>query len=148
MRQLALAAVVALVAPALAGCTGLVRSTGVYESKAGRTAEAMVSAVETARLAVDAAAGGRAFGRTSAQLLAEAAEDAGSVQGTFDAIQPPAPAADRLKAELDDLLDQAVASLGDLRVDARRGDVAGLVRDAKPLRHLSDRLDAFAEAHT
>jgi len=143
MRRLLLALTVLL----LTGCTGLVRSGDVYESKAGASAKAAGSAVQTARLAVDAATGGKAFGRTTAQLLAEAAEEAGSVQGTFDAIQPPDAGSDRLRAELDDLLGQAVASLDALRIAARRGDEAALAADARPLGALSDKLDAFAEAH-
>ena len=62
----------------------------VYASKAGETAEAVASAVETAGLAVDAAREGKAHGRYLTQVLVEAEEDAGSAQGTFDGIQPPA----------------------------------------------------------
>jgi hypothetical protein len=49
----------------LGACTGPVRSVNVYESKAGETAEAVASAVETAGLAVDAARQGRAAPRLS-----------------------------------------------------------------------------------
>jgi hypothetical protein len=139
--------VLALTVLLLAGCTGLVRSGDVYESKAATSAEAAGSAVETARLALDGALAGKAFGRTTAQLLAEAATEASSVQGTFDAIQPPDAGSDQLRAELDDLLDQAVADLESLRIAARRGDRAGLARGVTPLAGLSDKLDAFAEAH-
>src|SRR5215212_1156947 len=47
----------------LGACTGPVRSTSVYESKAGATAETVASAVETARLAAQAARDGDASGR-------------------------------------------------------------------------------------
>ena len=132
---------------AMTACTGPVRSYGVYESKAGKTAEAVVSAVETARLAVGAAARDRAYGRYLGQVLAEAEEDATAAQGTFDAIQPPDRRADRLRGELDDLLTPALSSLTDLRVAARRGDLADLPRLAAPLAGLSKRLDDFANAH-
>jgi hypothetical protein len=46
----------------LPACTGAVRSFDVYESKAGETAKVAVSAVQTARLAVDAARGDKAYG--------------------------------------------------------------------------------------
>ena len=46
----------------LGGCTGAVRSFDVYQSKAGQTAKVVLSAVQTARLAVDAARGGKAYG--------------------------------------------------------------------------------------
>src|SRR5919197_3386901 len=130
-----------------AGCTGPVRELGVYASKAARTAEQAGSAVATAELAVTAATRGRSFGRTTAQTLAEAADDAGSVQGTFDAIQPPDPRADQLRDELDELLDQSVSTLEDLRTAARRGEVGELGRLAAPLPELAGKLDDFAQAH-
>jgi hypothetical protein len=54
-------------------CTGPVRSSEVYESKAGQTAGTAASAVQTALLAVDAAKGNKAFGRYLTQVLAEPA---------------------------------------------------------------------------
>jgi hypothetical protein len=80
-----------------AGCTGLVRDDGVYSSKAGRTAEVVASSVQTARYAVQALEEGLAPGRYVVQLLDEAEEQAGSAQGTFDAIQPPGTDADELR---------------------------------------------------
>jgi microsomal dipeptidase-like Zn-dependent dipeptidase len=136
-----------LVVLLLAGCTGPVRSFNVYESKAGTTAEATASAVETARLTVDAAVEGRAFGRYTAQSLAETWKDASAVQGTFDSIQPPDRRADRLRDELDELLEQAVSTLAELRTAARRGHNPALARIAEPLGDLAAKLDAFAEAH-
>jgi hypothetical protein len=143
MRRFLLCLVVLLAA----GCSGPVRSFEVYESKAGATAEATASAVETARLTVDAAVQGRSFGRSTAQLLAEAWKDASAVQGSFDSIQPPDARADSLHAELDGLLEQAVSALADLRTAGRRGDNASLARLARPLGELSDKLGAFGEAH-
>jgi hypothetical protein len=128
-------------------CTGPVRSSGVYESKAGQTAEAVASAVQTAALAVDAARGDKAYGRYLTQVLVEAEEDAGSAQGTFDGIQPPDRRADELRARLDDLLTQATGTLADLRVAARRGRLAELPELARPLPELAGRLDDFAKAH-
>lgn len=130
-----------------AGCTGPVRSFSVYESKAVYTARQVASSVATAELAVRAATTGRTFGRTAAQTLSESAADAGSSQGTFDAIQPPDHRSDRLRSDLDDLLQQAVGQLQDLRTAARRGDVAGLERGAAPLPGLARDLRDFAEAH-
>jgi hypothetical protein len=128
-------------------CTGPVRSSEVYESKAGETAEAVASAVQTAALAVDAARGGKAYGRYLTQVLVEAEEDAGSAQGTFDGIQPPDRRADELRARLDDLLTQATGTLADLRIAARRGRFAELPELARPLPKLAGRLDEFAKAH-
>ena len=129
------------------GCTGPVRSSEVYESKAGQTAATAASAVQTAALAVDAAKGNKAFGRYLTQLLVEAEEDAGSAQGTFDGIQPPDQRADQLRSRLDDLLTQATGTLAELRVAARRGRFAELPELVKPLPGVAAKLDDFAKAH-
>jgi hypothetical protein len=131
----------------LGACTGPVRSTNVYESKAGATAETVASAVETARLAVDAGTHDKAFGRYLTQALAEAEEDAGAAQGTFDAIQPPDGRADELRGQLDELLGQATDTLAELRIAARRGHTAELAEPAAPLAGLAGKLHAFAEAY-
>jgi hypothetical protein len=130
-----------------AGCTGPVRSDGVYASKAARTAVAAGSAVETAQLAVQEAAAGKLFGPSLAQTLAEAASDAGDAQATFDAIQPPDGRADALRGQLDGLLTPAVPALEDLRTAARRGDLAQLPRLAAPLPQLAVKLEQFQAAH-
>ena len=128
-------------------CTGPVRSSDVYESKAGQTAATAASAVQTAALAVDAAKGDKAFGRYLTQLLVEAEEDAGSAQGTFDGIQPPDQRADELRSRLDDLLTEATGTLAELRVAARRGRFAELPELARPLPGVAAKLDDFAKAH-
>src|SRR5215203_2302592 len=119
----------------LGACTGPVRSANVYESKAGETAEAVASAVETAGLAVDAAGEGKAPGRYLTQVLVEAEEDAGSAQGVFDGIQPPDRQADELRDRLDELLTEAT------------GTLAELPELAAPLTEVADQLHAFAEEH-
>jgi hypothetical protein len=128
-------------------CTGPVRSSEVYESKAGQTAETAASAVQTALLAVDAAKGSKAFGRYLTQVLVQVEEDAGSAQGTFAAIQPPDQRADELRGRLDDLLTQATGTLAELRIAARRGRLADLPELAEPLPEVAEELDDFAEAH-
>src|SRR5215207_3537004 len=128
-------------------CTGPVRSSEVYESKAGQTAETAASAVQTALLAVDAAKGSKAFGRYLTQVLVEAEEDAGAAQGVFDGIQPPDRRADELRDQLDELLGEATDTLASLRIAARRGELASLPRLAEPLAEVADKLHAFAEAH-
>jgi hypothetical protein len=131
----------------LGACTGAVRSADVYESKAGATAEAVASAVETAGLAVDAASEGKAHGRYVVQVLVEAEEDAGSAQGVFDGIQPPDRRADELRDQLDELLTEATGTLAALRIAARRGELAELPELAAPLTEVAEQLHAFAEAH-
>jgi hypothetical protein len=131
----------------LGACTGPVRSAAVYESKAGETAKAVVSAVQTARLSVDAARGRKAPGRYLSQILVEAEEEATAAQGTFDAIQPPDHRADQLRDRLDELLTEATSTLAELRIAARRGRLDELAGLAEPLGKLTERLDEFADAH-
>jgi hypothetical protein len=128
-------------------CTGPVRSSEVYESKAGQTAETAASAVQTAVLAVEAAEGDKAFGRYLTQTLVEAEEDANAAQGTFDAIQPPDRRADQLRDRLDELVGEATDTLAELRIAARRGRLADLPELAEPLPEVAEELDDFAEAH-
>jgi hypothetical protein len=107
----------------------------------------VASAVETARLAVDAAGDAKAHGRYLTQLLFEAEEEAGAAQGTFDAIQPPDERADELREQLDELLTEATHTLAQLRIAARRGRLAELGELAAPLAEVAEGLHAFAEAH-
>jgi hypothetical protein len=74
------------------------------------------SAVQTAVLAVDAAKGGKAYGRYLTQVLVEAEGDAGAAQGTFDAIQPPDQRADELRARLEEPTEATGALIGDVVV--------------------------------
>src|SRR4029450_5445527 len=117
----------------LGACTGPVRSTSVYESKAGATAETVASAVETARLAVDAAGQDKAFGRYLAEVLAEAEEAGAAPRGPSDPTQPPAGRADELRDHLDELLSRASDTLTELRIAARRGGTAELAGPAAAL---------------
>lgn len=119
----------------------------VYASKGAKTAKSMVSAVETTRLVVGAAARGRAYGRYLGQVLAEAEEGATAAQGSIAAIQPPDQRVDRLRQELDGLLTPTLSSLADLPIAARRGDLVDLRRLAAPLGGLSKRLDESTRVH-
>lgn len=131
----------------LAGCVGPARTFDAYEGKAAATADEMRSAVATASLAVRVARTGHGFPPYVSVVIADAERDATGVQGAFDSIQPPDHRSDELRSQLDDLLDPAVAAISDLRIAARRGDVASLIQMAASLEKLSDQLDAFAEAH-
>jgi hypothetical protein len=131
----------------LAGCVGPARTFHAFEEKAARTAEAAGSAVETALLAAGAAHEARAFGPYLSVMLSEAEKDASSAQATFDSIQPPNTASDELRAQLDELLAKAVGILSELRIKARRGELAALAAVAAPLEDLGRRLADFAEVH-
>jgi hypothetical protein len=140
----ALAVILASLLPA---CVAPARWPNAYEGKAGATAEQMLSAVETARLASEVAAGNKGLGPYLSVTIADAERDASSIQGAFDSIQPPAHRSDELRDQLDALLTQAVSDLSDMRIAVRRGDFAAVKQVGRSLRSVSDKLDAFAQQH-
>jgi hypothetical protein len=140
----AAAAVVAL----LAGCVAPARSLDAYEGKAGASAEAALSAVRTAALAVDEAVAGRLPSAYASITIEDAERDAASVEGQFASIQPPDGASDRLRAQLAPMLSAAAGLLTLLRIAARRGDVDTLAARSSRLDDVAGRLASFGEAHT
>jgi hypothetical protein len=142
-RRLALVAL----ALALTACVAPASSFAAYEEDAVNTTETVLSAVETARLTVRIS-DGKAFPPTVTILFEEAEDDAAGAQSTFDSVQPPDERSDRLREDLDRLLSEAVTTLADLRIAARRSELETLPSIAEPLESLSTRLEDFAEAHS
>jgi hypothetical protein len=144
------ALVVALCVALLAACVKPIspaRTYDDYEKKAKNTAEAVLSSVQTARLAARAAGDGDSFGPFTSVVLSEAEDGASHAQEVFDSIQPPDSHADRLRAQLGKLLTKASDGLASLRIASRRGELDRLTRLARPLRTLAERLDAFTTRH-
>jgi hypothetical protein len=121
------------------------RSDLDYRLKAANSAAAVLSAVNSARLGARLATDGKATGPYVSVLIAEAEDDALSVEGQFDSVQPPSAVADDVRAELDQLLAAATDILGDLRIAARRGQLSRLAEIAQPLRAVADDLDRFEQ---
>jgi hypothetical protein len=132
----------------LFACVGPARDFATYEGKAKESAEAILSAIGTARLSVLTSTRNGAFAPYVSILLTEAEEDAGSVQATFDSIQPPDPRSDALQEELDSVLADAVSTLTELRIAARRTDLERLPRLALSLEGIAQDLDDFVMAHS
>jgi hypothetical protein len=131
----------------LAGCVGNAATTPAYRGKAHLSAEAAVSAMQTAKLAVDSSAKGNLFDNYLEVVLSQAEDDLGSVQQQFDSIQPPnSIEADRLRQRLDAMLTRGAGLLADLRIAARRDEQAEMIATAADIAPLADQLDAFAEA--
>jgi alkanesulfonate monooxygenase SsuD/methylene tetrahydromethanopterin reductase-like flavin-dependent oxidoreductase (luciferase family) len=141
-------ALLASIGIGLSGCVAPARTYPDYEGKAADTADTVLSAVETARLAATAAGRDDAFAPYLSVVLGEAEGDASSARGLFDSIQPPDPRSDRLRERLDRIMDQAIHGLAVLRISVRRGEVARLLQLAGPLGSVSDELDAFSKAHS
>jgi hypothetical protein len=138
----------ALCAAALAGCVAPAPDTSAYESKAGTAASAAVSAARTALTAEHTYLADRLPSSYLEQLLVESEDALGSVQTSFDSVQPPATSgADALRQALDPLLEKAGSSLTDLRIAARRDRPADLRSAAGDLSAVADKLDAFAQEH-
>jgi hypothetical protein len=128
-------------------CVAPAPTFGAYQGKAVATAEDMLSAVETANLTVETVRRSNSFAPFAAVTLAEAEHDGDAVQGAFDSVQPPDARSDKLRSELDRLLQAATSALTDLRIAARRTDRKALIEAAKPLPDLSKKLNDFAEAN-
>ena len=132
----------------LSGCVAPAPTTAAYESKAAMTAQAAVSEVRTALLAEDACARNRMTAAYLETVLVDAEESLGSVQHTFDSVQPPdTMAADDLRSTLDPLLADATSGLTDLRIAARRDDTGELESIAGELSGVADQLEAFGKQH-
>jgi hypothetical protein len=139
--------VACLLAPLLAACVLPARSFEAYAGKAAATADAVVSAARTAMLTAGAAAAHRLLGPATSIALQEAEEDASSARDHFLSIQPPDAASDALRARLDALLEPVTRALSELRIAARRGELARLPALARPLHDLSAQLERIAERY-
>jgi hypothetical protein len=132
----------------LAGCVAPAPTTSAYQGKAARTAQDALSQVETARLAVDTGLRGRLPQAYLETLLSQAEDAFGSIQTTFDSVQPPAdPAADDLRDALDELLSAGADALGQARIAARRQRSGELAEAARSLAPVAVGLERFEEEH-
>jgi hypothetical protein len=137
----------------LAGATACVqpvgpaRTAGDYEDKATDTAETVLSSVRTASLTVDVASRDRAFPPYVSVVLSDAEDEAGGAASTFGSVQPPGASSDRLRDELQELLDQADDALSAARIAARRVDHDALAAQAEPLDQVAADLDRFLSGH-
>jgi hypothetical protein len=81
-------------------------------------------------------------------VLVGAEEAFGSIETTFDSIQPPDdPSADQLRNDLDGLLSTGSDGIEQLRILARRDDAAGMAKISAELGRTADDLDRFHEEH-
>src|SRR2546430_17229987 len=99
----------------------------------------MVGGVEPARRGGEVAARHDGFAPYLSVTIAEAEQDADSIQGAFDSIQPPDHRSDALRDQLDRLLTQATDTISSMRIAGRRPDPAEVERPPKPLSSPSGR---------
>ncbi|MCW2571052.1 MAG: hypothetical protein JWO88_1110 [Frankiales bacterium] len=130
------------------GCVGPTRTDGDFELKAGNTAKAVASALDTARLAADAAAHGKATANYVSVIFGEAEDDASAAQATFDSYQPPSAAADKLRNDVDSTLSDAIDGLTALRITARRGQLDRLAKISTQLDPVATTLAQISEKYS
>jgi len=127
---------------ALTSCAGPARTDDSYASKAASTADQARSSVETVIVVVSS---GRRHGLPSAYAstsVAEAESDADAGLATFESVQPPSAASDRVRAQTVTVVGDAVDLLARARVLVRRGENPTHLLPA--LRRSSAELDELA----
>jgi hypothetical protein len=132
----------------LAGCAGIVgpsRTVGDYAHKAANTAEALGSAVATAKLTAELSAKDRLTSAAISVSLREAYDDASSVIDGFDSVQPPGDEADAIRGQLDEIAKGAVDAIQVALVHARRGQDLG--RFIPALDEAAKALEGFHPGH-
>lgn len=125
---------------------GTTRTVASYKGKATTTAEGALSAAQSVVLMTHTAAKHNAFGPYTAMVIADAEDQISGLIGTFDSVQPPDTAADRLQKRLDGLMSRSLEHVKQIRIGARRGEVSQLRRLAQPVRRDVKRLQAFVDA--
>ncbi|MEU1572389.1 hypothetical protein ABZ519_14735 [Streptomyces collinus] len=133
--------VVLLLSVVLSACVGPSWSVPDYEEKVANTAEAARSAVETARLIVEAADAGKAPGPYTARALSDAETALNSIATHIGAVQPPTTHATALRSRVTSLLTECRTALAELRIAARDRRFDELARLAEPLPRLAARLE-------
>jgi hypothetical protein len=121
------------------------RTADDYGHKAKDTAQSVLSSVQTARLVARAGTDGDAFGPYVSVVLSESEDAVAKAHDSFDRVQPPDSRSDRVRARLGRLLDRSSDLVSRLRISARRGELERLERQARPLRPLAARLQAFID---
>ncbi len=138
-----------LVALALAGlfpaCISPSRTITDYERKAANSAEAMISAAESALLTAELASSDKAPGRYVSLRMSESEDAAEWIISSFSAVQPPSADADKLRDDLLTVMEEASTIITRLRIQSYRGQSQELAGTAKPLGELSRELEEFEQ---
>jgi hypothetical protein len=113
--------------------------------KARNSAKAALSAVATSQLAARLVRDQGAFSTYVSVVLDSAERDITSVESTFSSIQSPSQASDRLRDELDQVLNDASSTISAMRIAARRDERHDLLQSADDLPKLSDKLQKYTE---
>jgi hypothetical protein len=107
---------------------------GDYRNKAGNSATAMVSIVNSAILAVQLDLEGRSTNAVTNDLVSSSEMDASSVITAFDSRQPPGSGSVKLMERIDSPLETAGTDLTSLRIAVREDDSVAMRSDVRALR--------------
>jgi len=118
-----------------------------YEDRAVASAEGSLSAVRTAALLARATASGKAFGPYGAVVLGDAREAVATAQRELTTARVPDRRSAALRDEVEPLLAESSAAVGDVGYVLGTGDRAGIDTAAARLDRIGDRLESFVEAH-
>jgi hypothetical protein len=107
----------------------------------------MVSPVATGQLLAQLGRQGDLLGAYAKTATTGTLDEADQIQSSWNQVQPPGRRSDRLRKELDDLLQQSTDELVNLRIAARKGDLEALGRFERPLARLAAKLQRFQQDH-
>lgn len=129
----------------LPACVGPSRTTEDYQRKVANSAEAAISAVESALLTVEVADDQRDVPPYVSLRLSEDEEAIAAVETAFGAVQPPDPELDALRSETLATIGNAADLLEELRIAAYRAELERLPEIAEELEEPLDHLRHLME---
>jgi hypothetical protein len=136
---------VVLLAVVASSCAGSARTPTAYRLKARSSAKAALSAVESATLAARLVREQRAFSTYVSVVLDSAERDATATESTFASIQSPSTPSDKLRDQVDQVLNDAADAISKMRIAARRDEWSDLLQAAQSLPKVADQLQRYSE---
>lgn len=116
------------------------RTEDAYRRESATVSERLASHLRTASIWLDTYDAGNATAAATTVALTETETDAQRDASGLAAYQPPNRATTDLRTRVEDLAQQAVTLLGDVRIDARSGRWTAATDAAGELERLADRL--------
>lgn len=140
---LAIASVLLL---ALSSCVSPAIDSSGYRNKVGHAAEKMAGIIGAAQLAAEQQLAGKSFGTFADQVISQAEQDAQSVVGQLDSVQPPDEQSIQLRNQADDILQPPASQLSDLRIAVRRGDDSAMRQSLTDLAASLDKVQKLQDS--
>jgi hypothetical protein len=145
-RRRIVAAVASVSLLALSSCVSPAHNAAGYRNKVGHSAEKMAGIIGSAQLAAEQQLAGKSFGTFADQVISQAEQDAQSVVGQLDSVQPPDEQSIQLRDQADEVLQAAAGQLSDLRIAERRGDDAAMRQSLTDLASSLDKVQKLQDS--